>query len=69
MEQATVRRVGFPHALLNADLRYDGTKALYRVWDIIEKVGLCMLTTQIAGGLRARPIEARIDRDAGLIFL
>lgn len=27
MEQATVRRVGFPHALLNADLRYDGTKA------------------------------------------
>src|ERR1039457_4169577 len=41
---------------------------LCRVWDIIEKVGVCMLTTQFAGGLRARPIEARIDRDAGLIF-
>jgi general stress protein 26 len=39
-----------------------------RVWDIIEKVGVCMLTTQFAGGLRARPVEARPDRDAGLIF-
>jgi general stress protein 26 len=41
---------------------------LSRVWDIIEKVGVCMLTTQFAGGLRARPIEARTDRDAGLIL-
>src|ERR1017187_1751593 len=41
---------------------------LCRVWDIIEKVDVCMLTTQFAGGLCARPIEARIDRDAGLIF-
>jgi general stress protein 26 len=39
-----------------------------RVWDIVEKVGLCMLTTQFAGGLRARPIEARPDRASGLIF-
>jgi len=39
-----------------------------RVWDIIEKVGVCMLTTQFGGGLRARPVEARPDRDAGLIF-
>ncbi len=39
-----------------------------RVWDIVEKVGVCMLTTQFAGGLRARPVEARPDRDAGLIF-
>ncbi|WP_041345661.1 pyridoxamine 5'-phosphate oxidase family protein [Nitrobacter winogradskyi] len=39
-----------------------------RVWDIVEKVGVCMLTTQFAGGLRARPLEARPDRDAGLIF-
>jgi len=38
-----------------------------RVWDIVEKVGVCMLTTQFAGGLRARPVEARPDRDAGLI--
>lgn len=39
-----------------------------RVWDIIEKVGVCMLTTQFAGGLRARPLEARPDREARLIF-
>jgi general stress protein 26 len=39
-----------------------------RVWDIIEKVSVCMLTTQFAGGLRARPLEARPDRDSGLIF-
>lgn len=39
-----------------------------RVWDIVEKVGVCMLTTQFPGGLRARPLEARPDREAGLIF-
>jgi general stress protein 26 len=39
-----------------------------RVWDIIEKIGVCMLTTQFDGGLRARPLEARPDREAGLIF-
>ena len=27
-----------------------------------------MLTTRFAGGLRARPVEARPDRDAGLIW-
>jgi Pyridoxamine 5'-phosphate oxidase like len=39
-----------------------------RAWDIIEKVGTCMLTTQFEGGLRARPLEARPDRDAGIIW-
>jgi len=39
-----------------------------RVWDIIEKVGVCMLTTRFDGGLRARPLEARPDRSAGLIW-
>jgi general stress protein 26 len=39
-----------------------------RVWDIVEKVGVCMLTTQFDGGLRARPVEARPDREAGLIW-
>ena len=41
---------------------------LNRVWDIIEKVGVCMLTTCFDGGLRARPLEARPDRDAGVIW-
>jgi general stress protein 26 len=39
-----------------------------RVWAIIEKVGIGMLTTRFAGGLRARPLEARPDRDAGVIW-
>ncbi|SRR5579883_1150803 len=39
-----------------------------RVWDIIEKVGVCMFTTRFNGGLRARPLEARPDRSAGLIW-
>ncbi len=39
-----------------------------RVWDIIETVSVCMLTTQFAGGLRARPLEARPDCDAGDIY-
>ena len=42
--------------------------SISRVWDIIEKAGVGMLTTQFAGGLRARPLEARADRDAGLIW-
>jgi general stress protein 26 len=44
-------------------------KEIDRVWDIIEKVGVCMLTTQFSGGLRARPVEARADRATGLIWL
>jgi general stress protein 26 len=39
-----------------------------RVWDIIEKVGVGMLTTRFDGGLRARPLEARPEREAGLIW-
>src|SRR6187402_1346250 len=40
-----------------------------RVWHIIEKVGIAMLTTTFPGGMRARPVEARPERDAGLIFV
>jgi general stress protein 26 len=42
--------------------------SLDRVWDIIERVGVCMLTTQSEVGLRARPVEARPDRAAGVIW-
>jgi general stress protein 26 len=38
-----------------------------RVWDIVEQIGVCVLTTKFDGGLRARPVEARADRDAGII--
>ena len=39
-----------------------------RVWDIIENNSIGMLTTQFAGGLRARPVDARPDRAAGAIY-
>ena len=42
--------------------------SLDRVWDIIERVGGCMLTTRFADGLRARPLEARPDRGGGVIW-
>ena len=45
-----------------------GQEKIDRVWDIVEKVGVGMLTTRFAGGLRARPLEARPDRVAGLIW-
>ena len=41
---------------------------LVRVWDIIEKAGVGMLTTQSGGGLRARPLQPRPDREAGAIY-
>lgn len=41
---------------------------LARVWDIIERVGVCLLTTHFDGGLRARPLEARPDRGVGMIW-
>lgn len=41
-----------------------------RVWEIIEKVGICILTSHFDGGLRARPLEARLDRAYGrLLFI
>jgi general stress protein 26 len=43
----------------------DGTA---RIWDIIQKAGVCMLTTNSARGLRARPLEPRPQREAGLIW-
>src|SRR5579872_169976 len=42
--------------------------SLQRVWDIIERVGVCMLTTRSTDGLRARPLEARPDRENGIIW-
>jgi general stress protein 26 len=42
---------------------------LARVWEVIERVGVCMLTTHGADGLRARPVEARPEREAGVIWV
>jgi general stress protein 26 len=38
-----------------------------RAWDIVETVGVGMLTTRFAGGLRSRPVEPRLDREHGVI--
>ena len=42
---------------------------LTRVWNVIERVGVCMLTTHFAGGFRGRPVEPRLDRAEGLIWV
>jgi general stress protein 26 len=38
------------------------------VWDIAEKIGICMLTTALDHGMRSRPMHAVSDRDAGCIW-
>jgi general stress protein 26 len=43
-------------------------QTIERVWDVIEKAGICMMTTRFADGLRARPLEARPDRDNDVIW-
>ena len=40
-----------------------------RVRDIIGRLGVCMLTTHFADGLRARPIEARLNRSRYICFV
>jgi general stress protein 26 len=39
-----------------------------RIWDIVERVRVCMFTTRAAAGLRARPLEARPDRGSDVIW-
>jgi general stress protein 26 len=39
-----------------------------RVWEVVERVGVCMMTTRFLEGLRARPLEARADRDESVIW-
>jgi general stress protein 26 len=39
-----------------------------RVWDILDDNSIGMLTTKCPEGMRARPLDARSDRDSGEIF-
>ncbi|MGI2034224.1 pyridoxamine 5'-phosphate oxidase family protein [Rhizobium panacihumi] len=39
-----------------------------RVWELIDKIGFCMLTTQGAGILRARPMSAYADRGENAVY-
>jgi general stress protein 26 len=46
------------------------TSATDRAWEIIEKVGVCMLTTRAASGaLKSRPVEARPERSESCIYI
>lgn len=38
-----------------------------RVFDMIEKIGVCMLTSKAGDALRARPMQAKVDREAGTV--
>jgi general stress protein 26 len=46
----------------------DDTADTTRAWDLMEKIGFTMLVTQDGGKLRARPMAAHVDRDAGAVF-
>jgi general stress protein 26 len=39
-----------------------------RVWGVMRKAGVCMMTTHFPDGLRARPMEPRPDEDEHAIF-
>ena len=43
-------------------------ETINRVWDVVGKAGICMLTTHAIDGLRARPMEARPDRESETIW-
>lgn len=42
----------------------DATKA----WDLVEKIGFCMLTTQTGRDLRARPMAAYVERMENAVY-
>ncbi len=39
-----------------------------RVWEIMDDIPICMVTTHAGGGMRSRPMHAIPDRDEGCIF-
>jgi general stress protein 26 len=43
------------------------SRDIERVWQIVAKAGVGMLTTRFTGGLRARPVEPRPDRERRVI--
>lgn len=38
-----------------------------RVWDLVDEIRVCMLTSKDGASLRARPMHAMIDREAGTV--
>jgi len=46
----------------------DDERHIDRDWEVIKNASICMMVTRFAGGLRARPLEARPDRAAEVIW-
>lgn len=44
------------------------TNPIERVWQVIDKVGICMFASRFDQGIRARPLEARPDPAEKLIY-
>jgi general stress protein 26 len=44
------------------------TSDVERVWEIIDDIPICMVTTHVGGAMRARPMHAVGDGDAGCIY-
>jgi general stress protein 26 len=44
------------------------TRDVERVWEIMEEISICMVTTHAGGTLRARPMHAIPDRDEGCVW-
>lgn len=41
---------------------------LDRVWDIMEDISVCMVTTHVGGRMRSRPMHAIPDRDENAVY-
>jgi general stress protein 26 len=41
---------------------------LHKVWELIDKIGFCMLTTQAGDKLRARPMSAHPERIENAVY-
>jgi general stress protein 26 len=45
-----------------------GSNQVDHVWDLAEKIKVCMLTTQVAGKMRSRPMHGVCDPGGGCIW-
>jgi general stress protein 26 len=46
----------------------DNTRDTDRAWELMKKIGFAMLVTQDGSKLRARPMSAYVDREAGAVY-
>lgn len=46
----------------------DNARDTDRAWELMKKIGFAMLVTQDGSKLRARPMSAYVDREAGAVY-